>query len=75
MVLGSPRRWDCPLAQSNAIILGEAMLKMNHLLATPRWPRCAHFSRTQYSEAIHPTPRKPVASLITGKQTQPPQSI
>lgn len=33
--LPSSRRWDCPLAQSNEIILGEVMLKMNHLLPIP----------------------------------------
>lgn len=35
---GSSHRWDCPLAENNEIILGEVMLKMNHLLSIPQWP-------------------------------------
>lgn len=33
--LRTSHRWDCPLAQSNEIILGEVMPKMNHLLPIP----------------------------------------
>lgn len=56
----------CLLAASNEIILGEVMLKMNHVLADPLAARWAHFSRTLYSEAIHrPPPHMAEASLIT----------
>lgn len=41
--LSSPHHWDCPLAQSNEIILGEVMLKMNHLLPIP-WRHGGHIS-------------------------------
>lgn len=41
--LPRPHREDCPLTQSNEIILGEAMLKMNHFLAIP-WRRGGHIS-------------------------------
>lgn len=34
--LPSSHRRECPLTQSNEIILGEVMLKMNHLLAIPK---------------------------------------